>query len=63
MIGMEIMVPKFLMDLKDCFVLEDILPKSFADYEEWPYGIMFYNTHNKDSYDSNQITRLFTGAK
>lgn len=34
-------------------MLEDMFPKSFADYEERPYGILFYNTTNKDSYDSN----------
>ena len=34
-------------------MLEDMFPKSFADYEERPYGILFYNTANKDSYDSN----------
>ena len=41
------------MDLKDCFVLEDVFPRSFTGYEERPYGILFYNTQNKDSYDSN----------
>ena len=41
------------MNLSDCFVLEDVFPKSFTDYEERPYGILFYNTCNKDSYDSN----------
>ena len=34
-------------------MLEDMFPKSFADYEERPYGTLFYNTTNKDSYDSN----------
>ena len=41
------------MDLQDCFVLEDLFPRSFTGYEERPYGILFYNPHNKDSYDSN----------
>lgn len=41
------------MDLKDCFVLEDLFPKSFACYEERPYGILFYKIDNKKSYDSN----------
>lgn len=41
------------MDLRDCYVLEDLFPKSFAAFEERKYGILFYNTDNKDSYDSN----------
>lgn len=41
------------MDLKKCYLLEDLFPKSFADYEERSYGILFYNITNKDSYDSN----------
>lgn len=41
------------MDLRDCYALEDFFPKSFADYEERSYGILFYNTDNKGSYDSN----------
>lgn len=41
------------MNLQECFMLEDMFPKSFTDYEERPYGILFYNTTNKDSYDSN----------
>ena len=41
------------MNLKECFMLEDMFPKSFADYEERPYGILFYNMTNKASFDSN----------
>ncbi len=41
------------MDLHDCFHLEDFFPMAFTGYEERPYGILFYNTHNRDSYDSN----------
>ena len=41
------------MDLKKCYLLEDLFPKSFADYEERSYGMLFYNITNKDSYDSN----------
>ena len=41
------------MDLHDCFELEDMFSKSFTDFEERSYGILFYNTQNKDSYDSN----------
>ncbi len=44
---------KHIMDLKKCYLLEDLFPKSFADYEERSYGILFYNITNKDSYDSN----------
>lgn len=32
---------------------EDLFPKIFTSYEERGYGILFYNTDNKDSYDSN----------
>ena len=28
-------------------------PKRFASYEEKKYGILFYMTDNKDSYDGN----------
>ena len=41
------------VDLQDCFVMEDLFPRSFTGYEERPYGILFYNPHNRDSYDSN----------
>ena len=41
------------MDLHDCFELEDLFPRSFTDYEERSYGILFFNTQNKDSFDSN----------
>ena len=41
------------IDFQDCFVLEDLFPRSFTGYEERPYGILFYNPQNKDSYDSN----------
>ena len=41
------------MKLTDCYLEEDLFPKIFADYEERPYGILFYSTNNKDSYDSN----------
>ena len=40
-------------DLQDCFMLEDRFPKSFTGYEERPYGILFYNTQNRNSFDSN----------
>lgn len=41
------------LDLKLCFIEEDLFPKIFAKYEEKPYGILFYNQDNKESYDSN----------
>ena len=41
------------MDLNDCFELEDLFPKSFTNFEERSYGILFFNMQNKDSYDSN----------
>ncbi len=34
------------MDLKRCYVEEDLFPKLIASYEERPYGILFYNTEN-----------------
>ena len=41
------------MNLQDCYVEEDLFPKIFTGYEERDYGILFYNTENKDSFDSN----------
>lgn len=41
------------MKLTDCYLEEDLFPKIFADYEERPYGVLFYSTNNKDSFDSN----------
>ena len=41
------------MNLKDCYIEEDLFPKIFAKFEERDYGILFYNTENKDSFDSN----------
>ena len=41
------------MNLRDCYMEEDLFPKIFTDYEEREYGILFFNTDNKDSYDSN----------
>ena len=41
------------MDLQDCYIEEDLFPKIFTGYEEREYGILFYDTDNKDSYDSN----------
>ena len=41
------------MNLQDCYIEEDLFPKIFAKFEERDYGILFYNTENKDSFDSN----------
>ena len=41
------------MNLQECYVEEDLFPIIFTEYEERAYGILFYNTDNKDSYDSN----------
>ena len=41
------------MTLQDCYVEEDLFPMIFTGYEERDYGILFYNTENKDSFDSN----------
>lgn len=42
-----------MINLQECYILEDMFPKSFTDYEERPYGILLYNVNNKDSFDSN----------
>jgi GNAT superfamily N-acetyltransferase len=41
------------MNLRDCYLEEDLFPKIFTNFEEREYGILFYNTENKDSFDSN----------
>lgn len=41
------------MDLNNVYIEEDLFPKVFTGYVERPYGILFYNEENKDSYDSN----------
>ena len=41
------------MDLHDCYLEEDLFPMVFTESEERDYGILFYNTENKDSFDSN----------
>ena len=41
------------MNLKDCYIEEDLFPKMFAKFEERDYGILFYNSENKGSFDSN----------
>ena len=32
---------------------EDLFPGRFASREDRPYGVLFYNEINRDSYDSN----------
>ena len=41
------------MNLQNGYIEEDVFPKIFTHYEERPYGILFYNEANRDSYDSN----------
>ena len=41
------------MNLNNCYIEEDLFPKIFTKFEERDYGILFYNTENKDSFDSN----------
>ena len=41
------------MNLQNCYLEEDLFPMIFTEYEERDYGILFYNTENKDSFDSN----------
>lgn len=40
-------------DLQDGYLEENLFPQLFTNFEERPYGILFYNTANRDSYDSN----------
>ena len=42
-----------LTELEKIKRLEYYFPKLFADMEERDYGVMFYNTANPDSLDSN----------
>ena len=30
------------MNLRDCYMEEDLFPKIFTDYEEREYGILFF---------------------
>lgn len=41
------------MNMERFYREEDLFPKGIAAYEERPYGILFYNEQNRDSYDSN----------
>lgn len=41
------------MNMKDCWQEEDLFPKRLTAYEQRPYGWLFYNDENKDSFDSN----------
>lgn len=42
-----------MIDLTQCYLEEDMFPKLFAPYVERPYGVLFCNPINRDSYDSN----------
>jgi hypothetical protein len=39
--------------IKAIMLEEDMFPKTFTNFEEKDFGILFYNEHNKESYDSN----------
>ena len=41
------------MDLAKIYREEDLFPKEITSWTERPYGFLFYNDENKDSYDSN----------
>lgn len=41
------------MNLQKIYREEDLFPCEITSYEKREYGLLFYNTENKDSYDSN----------
>lgn len=41
------------MDLSKIYIEEDLFPREITNWIERPYGFLFYNDENKDSYDSN----------
>lgn len=41
------------MDLAKIYMEEDLFPRDITSWIERPYGFLFYNDENKDSYDSN----------
>ena len=41
------------MDLRNYYIEEDLFPLLFTNCLERPYGVLFYNPDNKDSFDSN----------
>ena len=41
------------MDLAKIYIEEDLFPREITNWIERPYGFLFYNDENKDSYDSN----------
>lgn len=40
-------------NIKSIKLEEDMFPKAFSNFAEKDFGILFYNEHNKNSYDSN----------
>jgi GNAT superfamily N-acetyltransferase len=40
-------------NIKGIKLEEDMFPKTFTNFKEKDFGIMFYNEHSKNSYDSN----------
>ena len=41
------------MDMTKFYREEDLFPREFAAWEERPYGLLFLDARNRDSYDSN----------
>ena len=52
------------MDLRNYYIEEDLFPSLFTNYLERPYGVLFYNPDNKDSFDSHEATsRISSGDR
>lgn len=45
--------PEQIADFEKIYLEEDLFPKRITAWSERPYGLLFYNDDNKDSYDSN----------
>ena len=41
------------MNLEKIYLEEDFFPREITSWENREYGVLFYNTDNPDSYDSN----------
>ena len=41
------------LTLQKIFTEEDLFPREVTSFEKRDYGFLFFNEHNKDSYDSN----------
>ena len=49
------------MDLAKIYMEEDLFPRDITSWIERPYGFLFYNDENKDSYDSNHALIFYKG--